>query len=652
MTNDRPQAVPFRQNRSLLNASYELSNMLTEIVRFNGYKLDTGNAVKVVSASELPRPSITKQLPTIAGLPYKALEAKMRFNHLFNNRFKENSCHYIDEAYTVMEVNVDNPHNITLRPIFVMPEPTAPLDKREFPVVLAVDRDGILVASDGAGTFYILQAPKQNDEEYKLLGIARGKVSSANSSGICLMTGRTDVIDSSQRVLRLLTYRVVKNMDIPSTSSSEKKGATFYIDFLEININVNEINSLMTDANTPPHEFEINVVTTVKGTGAPSFYELEPPSEGGGFVLGGSDRYEHLAAIQTFMSTESQQQHPHFQLQQTDNTNTTSTTPTSTATKPYKYSWVQTKSDVTVYISLSFDITKQDITCLFTPTSLKLRIKSTESPISIDEKLFDKIDTSESLWTLERQRTLTLYLQKKHEGTRWSHLYEDDDHVPETLDPNELVEIGESLEKYTGPESSTGSSGVGVGGDSDGMEMQASTEPTESEDFEGNQAVFTRFARTGNVTAVNMCAGMDWLGTGLQSPVEPELKDASLQLGSVCLKSDVDGIVCSVSSGAKLEHFATFDAFGFVQVSKRDKRFVTFTRDVKHAIVVDSKRYLYIYERSLPGADTANQYMVDLDIDTSELAMPRGGDLVGFQQVGPNWLAVLREDCIVIAALS
>uniref|UniRef100_A0A0N5AY39 NudC domain-containing protein 1 n=1 Tax=Syphacia muris TaxID=451379 RepID=A0A0N5AY39_9BILA len=64
-----------------------------------------------------------------------------------------------------------------------------------------------------------------------------------------------------------------------------------------------------------------------------------------------------------------------------------------------------------------------------------------------------------------------------------------------------------------------------------------------------------------------------------------------------CIRMDVDGILWSFNSDESqpVVHTTTFDAFGYVEASKNEKKFVTCSSDFKYVAIVETTRRAYIY---------------------------------------------------------
>jgi len=74
-----------------------------------------------------------------------------------------------------------------------------------------------------------------------------------------------------------------------------------------------------------------------------------------------------------------------------------------------------------------------------------------------------------------------------------------------------------------------------------------------------------------------------------------------------CLRHDVDALVWQPSTNKEKtdnywNHIGTFDALGYVQASKEDRKFSTCSPDMSYAAISDSTKHVYIYHRPEEGA--------------------------------------------------
>ena len=81
-----------------------------------------------------------------------------------------------------------------------------------------------------------------------------------------------------------------------------------------------------------------------------------------------------------------------------------------------------------------------------------------------------------------------------------------------------------------------------------------------------------------------------------------------------CLRHDVDCVVwhphaCLTRYGPRWTHVSTFDALGYVQASKRERKFTTCSPGLKFAAMADGTRHVFVYVRTEEGHNTAAEFV-------------------------------------------
>lgn len=235
--------------------------------------------------------------------------------------------------------------------------------------------------------------------------------------------------------------------------------------------------------------------------------------------------------------------------------------------------------------------------------------------------LWGEIDIEGSVWTLERPEIsplklkeipslLTLHLEKKHHGTRWSNVFnrkrktnqgmkavgveneeqeveeEDDSNVPETMDPLELLNAVEGLDKYTaGGEEELGENGMQNMADqmnANGLGTEQSSllrDGLEEEDAEIGKAIVVSWIEEvrNDEIEVSRPKGDGFkkemvLASPLATASASSLSAASQGLPMV-IKNGLDGLVFHPSFDSEQEtwtHSDTLPALSFVLASKKD----------------------------------------------------------------------------------
>jgi len=310
---------------------------------------------------------------------------------------------------------------------------------------------------------------------------------------------------------------------------------------------------------------------------------------------------------------------------------------------------------------------------LFSSTTLTVHIdltndapilQGTSLPRYSAKKLWDGISPSSSFWTLDREaeRTfgvLSLHLEKTNEGTRWLQVFAnsgtgsaDDDDVPETLDPSELWNIREALEKYTSALQGEDSSGLGLG---KGVPSLAENEVDEEVDSSVGRRVFITWIPDPSLQAQpEFLARREYPAPFqlLSVPMPGQTADAV----SLIIKNNIDGAVFTLdkvplenSKPPNWIHSATCSALAFVLASKRDTRF-TYHIPGKAVMAFESGAgnrggNVYIYYPTGPKAITAKQSVLKVNDG-------RGGALIGVGLFtngdGQSTIACLTEGDLVL----
>jgi hypothetical protein len=331
-----------------------------------------------------------------------------------------------------------------------------------------------------------------------------------------------------------------------------------------------------------------------------------------------------------------------------------------TPEKPPPYSWSQTGDSVTVAFALPSSTPKSSIKMVLGPKHLTLNIGQSSHegarpfliPNYTAKPFWDGIDTSASFWTWDREGEtskarvgqahtvglLTLHLEKAHEGTRWPHVFatvgtgstlEEDEEVPETVDPSELWLIRESLEKYTASlVTGEDASGLGLG---KGLPSLAEGEIDEEVDAQvGSLVVLTQVSRShGAVVGDPKSTGMPV--EVLSQPIRVNSASGPSP-ASLVVKNGIDGLLFdhTPSSETPWTHTATFSALAFVLASKRDTRFVVHYGPSavlafeSGAAASSGGANLYVYRGTVPSSKSAKQAVLKVSDGQSGVVLGVG----------------------------
>ncbi|CAH1779692.1 unnamed protein product [Owenia fusiformis] len=250
---------------------------------------------------------------------------------------------------------------------------------------------------------------------------------------------------------------------------------------------------------------------------------------------------------------------------------------------PPAYTWSQTEEDVTLTFTLPPGTNKPDVYYKLSRGRIELGIKNGEELLVGD--LHDAVDIDGSTWTLEGQR-LEVTLAKS-EGVQWPGVVPTDKRGEMVFDPAQVAEIHERLAHLTSDQWNPDPQ--------PGKEKAYNSEQLEDCDsFPEDSACLQRIDGESHEVSHQANLGThQWLFQAWTHP---------LRLPSLCLRHDVDGLLWQpkdkVETGeSPWKHTGTFNALGYVQASKRDKKYVVCSPNMSYAVISDCVRHIYIYRQ-------------------------------------------------------
>ncbi|KAJ1303213.1 hypothetical protein OPQ81_011412 [Rhizoctonia solani] len=515
-------APTFSANHDLLNP------------KFDGYKLKILEQQDCVQSFLLPSPGVTQSTVSARRIvPFTEVSARIKHNHL---KLGNDGLYYVDQNGGVVMIEFDGDHTPKFRSIFEIPQEISATktDLAEYPVALEISSGRVLI-SDGNGRLYI----SGTEETYEL----------TDESGSLIPFRLLHVRQTDAGVIALVTRRGL----IPSPDSKDTQ--TYELVALQLNSGA------------------LKKIWALSGSSLPADVQFDPAS----------DEYVVLSATIFWPSETPEIAEPTPtkdeivpipRAGENLDASSTSETPIAPIPPPNMYSWSQTEDSITVMFPLPSSTPKSAIRITLGKLHLTLNVISSATTVPLPKYAqcpwWAEIDPGASLWTWERAPDeresnvglLTLHLEKKHVGTRWSHIFSQSSNEPEvseTLDPSELASIREALEKYTSE----------MSGDMPSLANPDADEELDAPGQVGQRVSVMRIdARTGRVE-------VDQREVSLLSYPIPTLE---LGLPSLVVRRDIDGLLFTRSS-SNWEHISTYSALSFVLASKRDTRFVLHYQD-------------------------------------------------------------------------
>ena len=223
------------------------------------------------------------------------------------------------------------------------------------------------------------------------------------------------------------------------------------------------------------------------------------------------------------------------------------------------YVWSETGDSVTVWFSLGKAASKSDLVVDKTSTTLKVTYKN---QLRLEGQLAHGIVTDESLWTLSEGK-LEITLTKLDKDVAWNELVRGDTRGRKVIDPETASEWHQRLIHLTTEEMD-----AEFGGPKPDLFPGEVSE--ECDAFPSEETYLMRIDGDSNAASHKASLGSHLVL--FATPVSPAMAPA------LCLRHDVDGLVWQplgdeAQTTWSCLHTATFQALGYVQASKEQRKF-------------------------------------------------------------------------------
>lgn len=248
------------------------------------------------------------------------------------------------------------------------------------------------------------------------------------------------------------------------------------------------------------------------------------------------------------------------------------------------YYWQQTEDDLTVTVRLPEDSTKEDIQVQVSPDHINIVLKGQRV---LEGNLYSSVDHESSMWIIKDNTSLEISLIKKNEGLPWPELVVGDKQGEFLRDSAQCAAIAERLMHLTSEE---------LNPNPDKGKPPCNAQELEECDifFEESSSLCRFDGSTLKTTHVVNLGSNQYLFSVVVDPNE---------MPCFCLRHDVDALLWQPHSSKRddmWEHIATFNALGYVQASKRDKKFFACSPNYSYAALCECLRRVFIYRQPTP----------------------------------------------------
>uniref|UniRef100_A0A8D0E7C2 NudC domain-containing protein 1 n=1 Tax=Salvator merianae TaxID=96440 RepID=A0A8D0E7C2_SALMN len=520
------------------NCSLHVKRLLLD-PKFEGYKLSLGPLAcyQVGLDSPVAEVKLRDDQYTL-----EHMRAFGMYNYLHLDPWYQDNVYYIDQLGRVMNLSITLETALKKpREVFRLPADLIACDNR-LCASIHFSSSTWVTLSDGTGRLYLIRTGKRGDgscEKWEIL---------FNED-----FGNPFIVLHSISFLKLDTHSIGALLLRVEKDESDTQGSGFHVSLEWVTITKTTKES--------DQGYDISKRQVLQGKSVPHYAALEP--NGSGLMV---ISYKPYAPTQNDENKHDQKEKEK---------------PEENKKEPLYY-WQQTEEDLTLTFPLRGGFTKEDIHVQFSPDHLSVALKDPLLPV-LEGTLFSAIDHENSTWIISENNSLEISLIKKEEGHSWPELIVGDSQGEFVTDPAKCAAVAEQLMHLTSDEMNPDPSKENPPCNAQELE--------ECDIFLEDSTTLCRFdGNSLNVTHVVNLGSNQYLFSAVVDPKE---------MPCFCLRHDVDALLWQPHPDQedKWEHISTFNALGYVQASKQDKKFMACAPDQSYAALCECLRRVFIYRQ-------------------------------------------------------
>ncbi|NXA39289.1 NUDC1 protein, partial [Eudromia elegans] len=467
------------------------------------------------------------------------------FNYLHLDSWYQDNVYYIDQYGRVMNVSVTLDTALQKpREVFRLPADLTACDNRLCASIYFSSSTWVTL-SDGTGRLYLIKSGKRGNSASEKWEI----VFNEELSHPFTIVHSVSFVKSDKHSVAVLLLRVEKD-------ELDTKGSGYHIAL--------EWVTITEMSKEGDHRYEIFKRRVLHGKSVPHYAAIEP--SGDGLMILSYKPFK-------FMQDEEDKIEENIDEKVTNEK------------KDPLYYWQQTEDDLTITLPIPQDIVKDDIKVHFSPDNICVTLK--DQPPLMEGKLYSSVDHESCTWIIGENKSLEISLIKKNEGSQWRELIVGDTRGELIIDPSQRSAMVESLMHLT-------SEVMNSNPDKEKPPCNAQ-ELEECDAFLEDNASLCRFdGDTLKITHIINLGSNQYLFSVVVDPKE---------MPCFCLRHDVDALLWQPHPDQPenmWEHIATFNALGYVQASKQDKKFMACAPNHSYAALCECLRRVFIYRQPTP----------------------------------------------------
>ncbi|XP_057647740.1 nudC domain-containing protein 1 isoform X2 [Chionomys nivalis] len=463
------------------------------------------------------------------------------YNYLHCDAWYQDSVYYIDNLGRIMNLTVMLDTALGKpREVFRLPTDLTAYDNRLCASIHFTSPTWVTL-SDGTGRLYVIGTGDRgnNPEKWEI-------VFNEELGNPFIIIHSISLLKAEEHSVAVLLLRIEKE-------ELDMKGSGFYVSLEWVTVSKN---------NEDSKKYEITKHHVLRGKSVPHYAAVEP--DGNGLMVVSYKSFKVISVDQELEESMDEDR--------------------SEKIKEPLYYWQQTDDDLTVTVRLPENCAKEDIEIRFLPDNISVMLKDNHV---LEGKLYSSIDHESSAWTIKENDSMEITLIKKNEGLMWPELVVGDKQGELIRDPAQCAAIAERLMHLTSDE---------LNPNPDKEKPPCNAQELEECDifFEESSSLCRFDGNTLKTTHVVNLGSNQYLFSVTVDPKE---------MPCFCLRHDVDALLwqphCSQQDDM-WEHIATFNALGYVQASKRDKKFFACSPNSSYAALCECLRRVFIYRQPAP----------------------------------------------------
>uniref|UniRef100_A0A8C6MVC7 NudC domain-containing protein 1 n=1 Tax=Mus spicilegus TaxID=10103 RepID=A0A8C6MVC7_MUSSI len=464
------------------------------------------------------------------------------YNYLHCDAWYQDSVYYIDNLGRIMNLTVMLDTALGKpREVFRLPTDVTAYDNRLCASIHFTSPSWVTL-SDGTGRLYVIGTGDRGNSPEKWEIMFNEELGNP-----FIIIHSISLLKAEEHSVAILLLRIEKE-------ELDLKGSGFYVSLEWV---------VVTKKKEDSKKYEITKHHVLRGKSVPHYAAIEP--NGNGLMIVSYKSFKVISGDQDLEENMDEDR------------------PEKIKVEPLYY-WQQSEDDLTVTVRLPESSTKEDIQIQFLPDNINIKLKDIQV---LEGKLYSSIDHEGSTWTIKENDSLEISLIKRNEGLMWPELVVGDKQGELIRDPAQCAAIAERLMHLTSDE---------LNPNPDKEKPACNAQELEECDifFEESSSLCRFDGNTLKTTHVVNLGSNQYLFSVIVDPKE---------MPCFCLRHDVDALLwqphCSMQDDM-WEHIATFNALGYVQASKRDKKFFACAPNYSYAALCECLRRVFIYRQPTP----------------------------------------------------